>query len=105
MLDPPSNSSLTPVFTNVAMSFFLSSRQVALRSVARSTPCARRLSTAIHDTFSPVSLSSPLLPPEARKGRVLKEAVNAKAPRYDWTKDEIREVYNTSLMELVFQAV
>lgn len=36
---------------------------------------------------------------------MLEDAVNAKAPRFDWTKDEIREIYNTPLMELAFQSV
>jgi hypothetical protein len=57
------------------------------------------------DSFTPVSVASAPPPPQARNGRVLEEAVNAKAPRHDWTKDEIREVYNTPLMELAFQAV
>jgi hypothetical protein len=90
----------------VIMSLTILPRRVALRSVAaRSTPWARQFSTVVDDTFSPVAPASAPPPPQARKGRVLEEAVNATAPRYDWTKDEIREVYNTPLMELAFQAV
>jgi biotin synthase len=81
------------------MSLTILSRRVALRSATRSTPWV------VDDTFSPVSPASAPPPPQARKGRVLEEAVNATAPRFDWTKDEIREIYNTPLMELAFQAV
>lgn len=35
----------------------------------------------------------------------LQSAVNATAPRYDWTRDEIRQIYNTPLMELAHQSV
>lgn len=37
-------------------------------------------------------------------GNILKFASNNANPVHDWTKDEIREIYNTPLMELVFQA-
>ena len=75
------------------MSLTILPRRVALRSAARSTPWARQFSTVVDDTFSPVApASAPPAPPQPRKGRVLEEAVNATAPRYDWTKDEIREV-------------
>jgi biotin synthase len=89
------------------MSLTIVPRRVALRSATRSTPWARQFSTVVDDTFSPVAPASapPPPPPQARKGRVLEEAVNATAPRFDWTKDEIREIYNTPLMELAFQAV
>jgi biotin synthase len=87
------------------MSLTILPRRVALRSAANSKLWIRRFSTVVDDTFSPVSPSAAPPPPQTRKGRVLEEAVNAKAPRYDWTKDEIREVYNTPLMELAFQAV
>lgn len=76
------------------------------RAAVRSAPIIRQFSTLVDDTFSQVSPSgAPPAPPQARKGSVLEDAVNAKAPRFDWTKDEIREIYNTPLMELAFQSV
>lgn len=36
---------------------------------------------------------------------VLHNAVNTRAPRNSWSKDDIREIYNTPLMELAFKAV
>jgi hypothetical protein len=102
----PSAQYLTPSLSNNSiMSLTILPRRVALRSATRSTPWARQFSTVVDDTFSPVSPASAPPPPQARKGRVLEEAVNATAPRFDWTKDEIREIYNTPLMELAFQAV
>ncbi|KAF8417133.1 hypothetical protein EV426DRAFT_634845 [Tirmania nivea] len=37
-------------------------------------------------------------------GKVLQEALKATAPRHNWTKDEIREIYNTPLLELAHQS-
>lgn len=36
---------------------------------------------------------------------VLQQAVDAQAPRTNWTKDEIAELYNTPLYELHYAAV
>lgn len=36
---------------------------------------------------------------------VFKDAVEATAPRTNWTRDEIAEVYNTPLMELTYASV
>lgn len=52
-------------------------------------------------TPSPSSVADEL----PRLGRVLGEALKATAPRSDWTKDEIREVYNTPLLDLVHYSV
>lgn len=84
------------------MSLTILPRRVAVRSAACSTPWARQFSTVVDETFAPAAAPPP---PQSRKGRVLEDAINAKAPRYDWTKDEIREVYNTPLMELAHQSV
>jgi len=76
------------------------------RAAVRSAPWIRQFSTAVDDTFSQVSpAGAPPAPPQPKKGSALEDAVNAKAPRFDWTKDEIREIYNTPLMELAFQSV
>ena len=37
--------------------------------------------------------------------RILQDAVAAKAPRHDWTKEEIAAIYYQPLMELSYQAV
>jgi len=75
------------------------------RRVVRSAPFIRQFSTVVDDAFSPVAPASAPPAPRAKKGSVLEDAVNARAPRFDWTRDEIREIYNTPLMELAFQAV
>lgn len=103
----PLHSTLHTLFPPalVTMSLTILPRRVALRSTAHSKLWARQFSTVVDDTFAPISPSSAPPPPQSRKGRVLEDAVNATAPRFDWTKDEIREVYNTPLMELAFQSV
>ncbi|GAM83321.1 hypothetical protein ANO11243_013080 [Dothideomycetidae sp. 11243] len=64
-------------------------------------PVARRgFGTPIDDRLSSIAGSSPV----QRVVNPLSSAVNATAPRYDWSKDEIREIYNTPLMELAHQA-
>ncbi|KAK6428951.1 biotin synthase [Oleoguttula sp. CCFEE 5521] len=83
------------------MSLTLLPRRVALLS---SIPRIRQFSTVVDDAFSPVSSSGVPPPPTARQGTALRDAVNAKAPRFDWSKEEIREIYNTPLMELAFQS-
>lgn len=72
----------------------------ALRTAAATAK--RTFSTPVDDSFSPISATSP---PSAASQGALWHAVNARAPRYDWTKDEIRELYNTPLMELAHQSV
>ncbi|KAF7187327.1 Biotin synthase, mitochondrial [Pseudocercospora fuligena] len=86
------------------MSLTILSRRAAARSIQPATTVFNRpFSTPVNDTFSPLSSSStPPPPPEAQSA--LWSAVNARAPRYDWTKDEIRDIYNTPLMELAHQS-
>ncbi|KAI7368106.1 Biotin [Hortaea werneckii] len=85
------------------------SRRAAVRSLPTSSTSTsvRAFSTPVNDAFSPVSPTSP--PPPSFTGSeqtsdALRRAVEATSPRYDWTKDEIRELYNTPLMELAFQS-
>jgi len=86
------------------MALTLFSRRAAARSLQSSSCVAiRSFSTPVNDTFAVPSNVPP--PPEPLSSSVLREAVYATAPRYDWTKDEIRELYNTPLMELAFQSV
>lgn len=51
-----------------------------------------------YGTVSPVSAQ--FTPPLA-----FNNALEAKSPRYDWTKEEIKEIYDTPLMSLAFAAV
>ncbi|KAI9162980.1 putative biotin synthase protein [Paramyrothecium foliicola] len=65
----------------------------------------------------PSSLSQPPPPPPSPENkdptdrerqenakRILREAVAAKAPRHDWTREEIAAIYYQPLMELAFQS-
>lgn len=36
---------------------------------------------------------------------MLEKAIAAKTPRHDWTKQEIKEIYDTPLMKLAYAAV
>lgn len=86
------------------MSLTLLSKR-AVRAVPVSAAVAvRSFSTPVNDAFSPIATTPPP-PPREGQSSALWEAVNARAPRYDWTKDEIREIYNTPLMELAHQSV
>lgn len=42
---------------------------------------------------------------EANARQILKTAVNATAPRNNWTKEEIAAIYYSPLMDLAYQAV
>ena len=66
------------------------------RNVAR-----RRFSTVIDETFAPISPVAG----QSQSNNVLDQASNAKAPRNSWTKEDIRDIYKTPLMELTFRSV
>ncbi|KAL9048821.1 MAG: hypothetical protein Q9162_007534 [Coniocarpon cinnabarinum] len=75
----------------------------ALRRCAR--PAARRFSTVLDDNVGPV------VPPAATASRstpeskdALESACRARQPRSTWSKDEIRRIYNTPLMQLAFKS-
>jgi biotin synthase len=53
---------------------------------------------SLRDALSTSSSTAP-------KRSVFQEAVNATSPRTNWTRDEIKEIYDTPLMELAFAAV
>jgi biotin synthase len=74
----------------------------ARSSVQAAAASSRSFSTPVNDAFSPISTTPP---PSPDTPHTLWKAVNARTPRYDWSKDEIREIYNTPLMELAHQAV
>ncbi|KAJ9624985.1 biotin synthase [Taxawa tesnikishii (nom. ined.)] len=74
---------------------------VAPRRAVRSLQqFSRSFSTVVDDRLTSIAGSSPL----QRSGSILEEALQATAPRHNWTRDEIREVYNTPLMELAHQS-
>ena len=61
----------------------------------------RSFSTVVDDRMAMAAAASPL----PRTGSALQEALRATGPRHDWSKDEIREIYKTPLMELAHQSV
>jgi biotin synthase len=54
---------------------------------------------------TPVDPGTQQLRTVKRQTSVFENALNAKAPRTDWTKDEIAEIYNTSLIDLTYASV
>jgi len=90
------------------------SRQYAFRVLLHQGSFRRALSTVVNDSLkvaadgAGVAVGSPPAAAAAgsvRLGKTLQEALKATTPRHDWTKDEIREIYNTPLMELAHQSV
>lgn len=77
----------------------MSTRQ-AVRSLRQLTN-GRQFSTVVDDRMAMAAGSNPL----ARTGSVLQDAMRQTGPRHDWSKDEIREIYKTPLMELAHQSV
>jgi hypothetical protein len=85
------------------MASIRTSASFALRAT-RSTVQSRPLST-VRD----VPLTGSTLPYQvsaaAPTANALQKALNAGAPRTNWTKEEISEIYNTPLFELHYAAV
>lgn len=77
----------------------MSTRQ-AVRSL-RQIANGRSFSTVVDDRMA-MAAGSTSLP---RTGNVLQDAMRQTGPRHDWSKDEIREIYKTPLMELAHQSV
>ena len=74
--------------------------------LARSATAARSYST-VHDLpHASSSFAQPPTAPAPTEGiSVFQRAINATAPRNDWTKEQISEIHQTPLMELAFAAV
>lgn len=72
------------------------------RTSQKLATCLRASGRRTYGTVQSPSLGEYLrdAPPQA----TFQKALNAKAPRNDWTKEEIAEIYNTPLMELAFAA-
>jgi biotin synthase len=86
------------------MSCFRSSFHAAIRlsPASRQHPVsARRALSTIQD--APILNTS--FPVQATQSTPLQDAVKASGPRMTWTKEEITQIYNTSLMELQYAAV
>lgn len=83
------------------MALHILPRRLAARSVQGAG--IRSFSTPVNESVSPTSPT--IAPPPPEFSNTLRNAVSADRPRYDWTRDEIREIYNTPLMELAFQSV
>lgn len=64
--------------------------------------CSRSFSTVLD---APVDPRTQQITPPTRVTSVFDEALNAKGPRTNWSKEEISEVYNTSLIDLTHAAV
>ncbi|TKA76119.1 Biotin synthase, mitochondrial [Cryomyces minteri] len=77
---------------------------LSVRPVSRKPQ--RLFSTVVDDRSSIAASIPPQTPSQtpARADNVLQSALRATAPRNDWTKDEIREIYDTPLMDLTYQS-
>jgi len=69
-----------------------------LTFIPRSRQISRSFSTVLDTPVDPGTQ-------QLRKSSVFENALNANAPRTTWTKEEITEVYNTSLIDLTYAAV
>jgi biotin synthase len=77
-------------------------RPVGFALIPRTRPVLRSFSTVID---APVDPTTQQIIPQTQKTSVFENALNAKAPRTNWTKEEIAEVYNTSLIDLTYASV
>lgn len=75
---------------------------LALNS-ARIQQFVRPFSTVLDTPIDPKTQQA--TPPTARKSSVFEDAVSATGTRTNWTKEEIAEIYNTSLIKLTYAAV
>jgi biotin synthase len=56
-------------------------------------------------TILPSAGAAAPAPAAPKSGSALQDACSARSARNVWSKDEIREIYNTPLMELAFKSV
>ncbi|KAL1960279.1 hypothetical protein VTO42DRAFT_8239 [Malbranchea cinnamomea] len=72
--------------------------RAAARAGSMTVPVSRRSLSTVHD----ISPSAPRA--TAPLSTVLQDAVAAKGPRTNWTRDEIQQIYDTPLHQLTFAA-
>lgn len=84
----------------MAQNFLL--RPVGLTLVRRQQYAYRSSSTVLDTPIDPTTQQST---PHTRIASVFEDALNASGPRTSWTKEEISELYNTSLIDLTYAAV
>jgi hypothetical protein len=66
----------------------------------------RRLYSTVQDLPRTVGSFTDAAPPApTRSSSVFDDAVSAASPRYDWTREQISQIHQTSLMELTYAAV
>lgn len=91
--------------TLTTMSCFRSTFHVGVRLQPATRLYFVRSFSSVHDVV-PNPISAP--PPPAasiKSGNALSNALQATAPRNNWTKGEISDIYNTPLIELQYAAV
>jgi hypothetical protein len=97
---PASRVELQQTFAMAQRVFLRTGRGLAL--TPRSLQITRPFSTVLDTLVDP---GTQQLRSVARTGSVFENALNASAPRTNWTKEEISEVYNTSLIDLTYASV
>jgi biotin synthase len=76
-------------------------RPHGFRVVARGPRLCRAFSTVLDTPVFPVTPRSKT----PKHSSVFNDALNATSGRTNWTKEEISEVYNTSLIDLTYASV
>jgi len=76
-------------------------RQAARAFQQLTNASLRPFSTIVDDRMASIAVGGS---PFSQSGNVLQNALQARGPRHNWSKDEIREIYNTPLMELAHQS-
>jgi hypothetical protein len=115
LLLPPHCTQLDPFYTSflaVNTPSLLQSTRATMKvarvsqSLVRNVGAIRSYST-VHDLpHTSGSFAQPPTPPIAADNTsVFQKALNATAPRNDWTKEQISEIHQIPLMELAFAAV
>ncbi|KAB8349852.1 hypothetical protein FH972_023865 [Carpinus fangiana] len=82
----------------------LQTQRHAARSLRLLANASRRAMSSVHDVDSSILSSGAPAPTPPTPGNTLEEAMQARAPRNNWTRDEIRSIYNTPLMDLSFHS-
>jgi hypothetical protein len=82
----------------------LLSRPIGFLTLPRTQPSFRAFSTVVDGAVD--ARLQRLTPPITRAtSTVYENALKATAPRTSWTKEEITEIYNTSLIDLTYASV